>query len=721
MKKLIIAEKPSVAKNIADAVGVKYRKDGYMEGDKYVITWVFGHLLQLYDAVDYSSKMSSWRMENFPFIPEAFQYKIKVDNANRKIIDKGAEKQISIIKSLIDREDILEVISATDWDREGQIIADEIFIYLNTEKRVYRLLLNEWTPKEVLDGLENLKNNSEMLPLQEAGFSRQMADWLIGINLTSVATVKYNNAGYDKLLNIGRVLMPTLKIIYDRDLEITNFESTKYYKLGVTLRNKNNEEFSGIYYIENEEKHLSEKFYKKEYLDEVLLKFIDKDAKIVEKEVEEKRENPPYLFNLSNLQGYITGKYKGWTSDRVLKVAQELYEKKFITYPRTSSSVLDESLKDKAKKVLDIVKKGTPFESDIKFKDTKRIFDSTKVESHSAIIPTYVEANNITAEEEQVYSAIKNRFLAQFLPQAISEETKLKLKVEDDDTRGIIIVKGKAQIVEGFRLAEQIKSKDTILPIVDKGETVNILKGEVSEVVKKPPKHHTEKTLLKVMETCGKSVDEEDSEEMMISILSGFSIGTPATRAETIKKLMNVGYIKMKKKALICTELGKMMVETFPVKELFDLEYTGKLEKTLSDIERKKFNKIDFMELIVEFIKKSVSEIKRDKIFAGKILIDKDIKVLGKCPDCGNPVVESEKAFGCSNWKNGCKFTIWKEDKYIRSFGKEITEQMVKLLLENGKVGFHALVSKKGNKFSAYFKYEKDIELGHYKWKMEYL
>jgi DNA topoisomerase-3 len=206
-----------------------------------------------------------------------------------------------------------------------------------------------------------------------------------------------------------------------------------------------------------------------------------------------------------------------------------------------------------------------------------------------------------------------------------------------------------------------------------------------------------------------------------MAILSGFSIGTPATRAETIKKLKDVGYVEMKRKSLVCTDLGKMMVETFPVKELFDLEYTGRLEKTLADIERKKFKKEDFMNLIIDFTKKSVEDIKADRVFAGCAKVDEGANVIGTCPGCGSPVIETEKAYGCSNWKNGCKFVVWKDDRYIQSFGKKVSPQMVELLLKNGKVGFHGLVSKKGNKFSAYFLYEMDPKDGTYHWKLEFI
>ena len=721
MKKVIIAEKPSVAKNIADAYNIKIRKDGYFEGDDYLVTWAFGHLFQLFDAKDYDENMKGWRMEKFPFIPEEFKYKVKCDNVNRSVTDKGAEKQINIIKTLIDRDDVDGVISATDQDREGELISLEVFMYLNQNKSIYRLLLNEWTPDEVRKGMNNLKENIEMKSLQDAGISRQWADWIIGINLTSVATLRYGGTGKErKMINIGRVLLPTLKIIYDRDKEIENFKASTYYKLLATFKTKNNEEFEGTYYDENN----NEKFEDKKVVEELKKHLKDKEGEIIEKQVEKKREYAPLLFNLSNLQGYITSKYKGWTSDKVLKVAQGLYEKKFITYPRTGSVALDESLKDKTKKVLEVAKNGLLYEEQIKFVDNKRIFDNSKVESHSAITPTYIRPTGLSKDEEIVYNSIKNRFIMQFMPIAEFEETKLTVKIHDEKFKGIFAAKGRVQIVEGWRVVEKIETKDTILPFVNGKEIVQVVDGKVNTVTKKPPKLHNEKTLLRVMETCGKSFkDEEDSPEMMQAILSGFSIGTPATRAETIKKLKDTGYIKSKGKSLTCTDLGKTLVEIFPVKELLDLQYTGRLEKTLSDIEKGKFKKDDFLSMIKAFTVEAVEDIKKDTAMLKnfKVELPEGTESIGKCPVCGNDIIEGEKGFGCTNWKNGCKYTIWKNDKFIESMGKKVTKEMVKLLLKNGKVGFRNLKSKKGTLFSAYLRYEKDEKTGYYNWKMEFI
>jgi len=713
--KLILAEKPSVSKNIADALKIKNRQDGYFEGNGYIVTWAFGHLLQLNDAKDYDEKMSTWKLENFPFIPTKFQYKVKSDPKNRDKPDRGAEKQLKIIQRLMKRQDVDTIISACDYDREGQLIGDSIIYNLRTEKEVYRLLLNEWTPKEVLNGLNNLRSNKELRPLQDAGVSRQWADWLIGINLTSVATLKYQK-GKGKALNIGRVLLPTLKIIYDRDKEIENFVPENFYKLQATFLTEDGSSYTGIY-LENKE----EKFKEEQYLKELEEQIKGKTAIVTDKNVQKKREYPPFLFNLSNLQGYITSKYKGWTADKVLKVAQSLYEKKYITYPRTASIALEESLIMKTEKVVNLLAADLPFKEEIKFFPSKRIFDNKKVESHSAIIPTYVLPKRLSQEEEQVYEAIKNRLLMQFMPVAEVEETKIITSIKQVELKGSFITKGKVQLVEGWKKIEKIQSKDVMLPLVQLKEEVFTNEATTTTHTTQPPKEHTEKTLLRLMETCGKNFDAENEEDVL-SILSGFSIGTPATRAETIKKLKDIGYIEAKNKNLVCTDLGRRMVETFPIKDLFNLDFTGKLEKALYDIEKGQFSKQQFLQIISNFTTNAVETIKKeeDTIIQEVTYAKQTTEVLGKCPLCGHSVVEGKKGFGCSNWKNGCKFVIWKNDKFLATMKKKPTKTMVKALLKNGKAPVKGLISKKGNKFEAIMKYEKNQENEYFSWKMEF-
>ncbi|MCG1029402.1 type IA DNA topoisomerase [Virgibacillus halodenitrificans] len=711
--KLILAEKPSVAKNIADALKIRTKKEGYFEGNGYIITWAFGHLVQLYDAKDYDSKMAKWKLDNFPFIPSKFKYKVKSGYGNKQRQDQGAAKQLRVIHQLMKRSDVDTIISACDYDREGQLIGDSIIYRDNRPtKQVYRLLLNEWTEKEVLSGLERIKPNENMKSLRDAGVSRQWADWVIGINLTSVATLKYQKGG-GKALNIGRVLLPTLKIIYDRDKEIETFQPEDYFKLAAIFRTDRNEKYEGIYTAQKEDK-----FKNREALDDIQRNLNEKPGEISKKEVEKKKEFPPFLFNLSNLQGYITNKYKGWTSDKVLKVAQSLYEKKYITYPRTSSIALDESLVGKTAKVLQTHSEDLPYKDEIKFKKLKRVFNNSKVESHSAIIPTYIKPKRLSNEEQIVYNSIKNRFIMQFMPLAEVEETRLYTKVEG--VTGIFVSKGKVQLAEGWKKVEQMPSKDSFLPHVQKGDLVLTDSSEVTSHVTKPPKHHTEKTLLRVMETCGKRY-KEDEDASTEAVLSGFSIGTPATRAETIKKLKDVGYIAFQNKNLVCTNLGRSLVETLPVTQLFDLEFTGKLEKSLSDIQKGKVTKDQFLHMIYAFTKDAVAEIKnKEEKIIHEVTSSSKQEVIGKCPACEGKIIESKKGFGCTNWKKGCKFVVWKNDKYLAAMKKRPTKTMVKALLKDKKAFVKGLTSKQGKKFNAYLSYEKNADNEYYSWKMEF-
>lgn len=713
--KLILAEKPSVAKNIADALKIKTKKDGYYEGKDYIITWAFGHLVELYDAKDYDPKMSSWKMENFPFIPSEFKYKVKSNPRNRAQKDSGAFKQLKIIHELIQRQDVASIISACDYDREGQLIGDSIIYRGGRQaKPVYRLLLNEWTPQEVIRGLGEIKSNQMMKSLRDAGISRQWADWVIGINLTSVTTLKFQK-GRGKVLNIGRVLLPTLKIIYDRDQEIKQFIPEDYFKLQATFQTDKEELYQGTY-VEDKK----DKFTEKAYLEEIHQSIQDKQGTIIEKQKEKKKEFPPFLFNLSHLQGYITSKYKGFTSDKVLKIAQNLYEKKLITYPRTASNALEESLVGKTAQVLKTHAQDLPYKDEIKFTKSKRVFNNAKVESHSAIIPTYLKPKRLTREESLVYTAILNRFIMQFMPVAEYEETRFVTKVEGSPIKGVFHSKGKVQLVEGWKKVEKMESKDMILPAVTLNDSVRIQKSKVTDHVTKPPKAHTEKTLLRVMETCGKSI-KEDSEEVG-DILKGFSIGTPATRAETIKKLKDVGYITSSGRNLTCTELGAKLVETFPVSQLFDLEFTGRLEKFLSDIQKGQAEKRQFLTNIFQFTKESVEAIKEAEPVIIQQISNKSTtkEVLGKCPQCGSSVVEGMKGYGCSNWKKGCTFVIWKNDKFLQALKKKPTKTMVKQILKTNKAYVKGLTSKNGKKFSAYLSYIKNPEKNYFSWKMEF-
>ncbi|EPY2294673.1 type IA DNA topoisomerase [Clostridium sporogenes] len=603
MSKLLLAEKPSVARNIGEALGCKTRKNGYLEGNGYIVTWAFGHLLTLYDCKDYDPKLALWSFENFPYIPKEFKYKIKNDGKNRNVVDPGAKKQLEIIKELINREEVEEIISATDYDREGELIALLIFNYLKSNKPIYRILINEWTPTEIKKGLKDLKKNEEMINLQDAGVSRQLADWVIGINFTSIATMKYTR-GKGNLLNIGRVLMPTLKIIYDREMEIKNFKVEEFYELEATFKNEKGEYKGKFFYGKKE------KFPNKKIMEKLKAEIKDRNGLVTEKTVEIKKENPPSLFNLSNLQGYITSKYKGFTADKVLKVSQSLYEKKYITYPRTESTALEESIKDKAKKVLEVLKNDLPFKEEIVFNTSKKVFNNAKVESHSAIMPTYIIPKNLTPDERLVYDAVKNRFISQFMKEAQYQNTEIVTTVLGENYERLFKTKGKILKAKGWLKLYKEKKKDELLPPIEKDDEVEMKSLKIISKKTKPPAHHTEKTLLKAMETCGKNTKQTEDNEEESNILYGYSIGTAATRAETINKLKYAGYITPKGKSLLITDKGTKLIETFPIRELLDTDYTGKLEKKLYDMEKGKFKREDFLKEIFNFTVNGVNKIK---------------------------------------------------------------------------------------------------------------
>ena len=723
--KVILAEKPSVAKTIASFLGAKTRRDGYFEGNGYIVTYAFGHLVSLYDMKDYDKEKysGSWKMTNFPFIP-ADKFKFKVDDSK--------QKQFNIIKELLNREDVEYVINATDNDREGELIAFLIFLLAKNKKPVKRILVNEWTPQDITRGLENLKDEEDMRNLQAAGYTRLITDWLIGINFTSVATLKYGNG---KLLNIGRVILPTVKLVYDRDMEIKNFVPKTYFEIEGNFKCTN-----GTYkgkLIKGKET----KFDTEEEAMAVIDSINSKEGVISSKKVTKSKEYAPKLFSLTSLQGHITSKYSHFTSDKVLSVCQSLYEGKgkggYITYPRTDSVYLEESLTDKASQTLNRLKSGLPYEDKIKFAKTKRVFDSSKVDSHSAIIPTYIVPNSLTPDEQIVYQAIKDRFIANFMPPAEYENTEIKTDVDDS----VFLTKGKVLKVKGYLEVYNKEQKNDLLPSMEKGENVEVLEILPLKKQTTPPKSYTEDTLLKAMKNCGKNVDDEDL------VLAGYSIGTSATRGDVLKKIAQVGYVNKKGKSYYITDLGINLVEIFPVKDLFDVDYTGKLEKSLSDIQKGQFSRKEYLLNIMNFIVKNVNLIKYDapkKINTDAYVYDPKTKKalsksqleakatkaakasskksssktdntsLGKCPVCGSDVVETDKGFLCTNYQT-CKYGIFKDDKYLALYKKKPNKTMVKSILKKGEAKVKSLTDKNGNKFDAILTYQKN-QNGYFSW-----
>lgn len=697
---LIIAEKPSVAANIASALGATTKKDGYFEGSGYYISYAFGHLFSLSDTKDYCPDMEKWDLKDYPFVPKEFKYK--------PLDDSGVRKQIKILKDLAERSD--RIINACDGDREGELIFAEIKNYLGIKKPVFRLWVTSHTPKDIEKGMQNLRN--DMITLEKAGYCRQQIDWLIGINLTVVYTLM---ASGGQVLKVGRVILPTLNLIFEREVEIANFKSTPFYSLKCVF-NTGMENYEGTY-LDSES---NTKFDNKDHLKKVQQSIQGKSGSVVSKESKQANVNAPRLFNLTDLQGHITNKFKGFTSDKVLEVIQGLYEKKHVTYPRTSSRYLDETQVKDAEESLNAVMNILHLKDPAKFHTDKKVFDSSKVDSHPAIIPTYIVPNlqDLTEQERIVYIEIVKRFVSQFMPAAVYDTVEIitKIEVHNFITRGRVLVSdGWKQLYQEEVDDEGEDSDQDSITAKDlkEGDTVNLSTSELKEGKTKPPSYYTEKTLLAAMENCGKQVESEDD------VLKGFTIGTPATRAETIKKLIDTGYAVMKGKYLRITEMGAKVIHYFPVKRLLKVEFTGKIEKTLKDIENGQYESKEFMDKMISFIVKNINEMKESKIDT----IQKPQNIIGKCPDCGRNIIETDKAFSCEATRAGeCKFTLWKSDKFFAHFGKKLTETIATDLVTKRKAKVKGLKSskKEGSKFDAIILLKKNEETGYWNYEMEF-
>jgi DNA topoisomerase-3 len=709
MKTLILTENPSVAGNIGEALSHVQKKEGFIENEAYVITWAHGHLYTLKNLSDYDLSKKSWNMGSFPFIPKVFEYKpIQGEGSSTQHISD----QIKVFQNLVNRSDIDTIISACENDREGQMIGDVIFKMVKPKQKILRLLLNEWTQSAILKGLRHLKSNEQMQTLRDAAISRQWADWVISSNLTAVTTLKYSKDS-DKILNIGRILLATLKIIYDRELFIENFIRETRYKLkGIFLASS--DAFEGVYLQENEDCFKSDEILKS-ILEDLQWPEQSLEAIVHDKETKVKKIFPPALFNLTALQGHICSQNKGWTAQKVLETARSLYEKKYITYPATASIALDENIIEETKKVLEVHGKDMPYASELKFKVTKRIFDQSKVSRHSAIIPTYLLANNLSSDEMTVYFAIKNRFLKQFLPEAVYEETFLLI-----DIKGYLFkTSGKICLQKGWELLDSKKQKISLIPSVSQGDTLQLRALNIVHDETHAPELHDEKTLLQMMETCGRNKSIEENPELLSDILKGFTIGTAATRGKTIKKLFASGYVEKHQAYLKCTPLGRRLIKIFPVKKMFDLNFTADIEKKLEDVERGLLSRSDFLNEIFKFAYDSSMLIKVADD-ALKVPIKETIEIIGVCPSCGGQVVENSKSYTCNQWKKGCKFVIWKEDLFFKKLRKKPSKTMVKALLKDKKVKVTGFTSKTGHKFDAYVYYEKKSESQYYQWRLEF-
>lgn len=649
--KVCIAEKPSVAREIARIVGANTKKDGYLEGNGYQITWVFGHLCTLKEPHDYNPGWKRWSVNDLPIIPERFGIKL--------INNPGVEKQFKTIEKLIAGAD--EVINCGDAGQEGELIQRWVMQKAKCSCPVSRLWISSLTEEAIREGFQKLRPESEFQKLYEAGLSRAIGDWLLGINCTRLYTVKYGNKN---VLSIGRVQTPTLALIVNRQLEIENFTPEKYWELKTQYRNTIFSATKGKFASQEE----GERF-----LEEV------KQSPFTVTDVKTKKgdEFPPRLFDLTSLQVECNKKF-AFSADDTLQLIQALYEKKLTTYPRVDTTFLSDDMYPKIPSILRGLR-GYELYTQIlldgqKIPKTKKVFDNSKVTDHHAIIPTGVVATGMNDREKKVYDLISKRFIAAFFPNCKVSTTTVLGEAKEVPFK----VTGKQILDPGWRVVftkedntpdddKEKEEEESTLPVFKKGESGEHLPS-LLEKQTQPPKPYTEATLLRAMETAGKLVDNDELRDA----LKENGIGRPSTRAAIIETLFKRQYIKKEKKNLMATQTAVNLMQTIHEELLKSAELTGIWEKKLREIEKGKYDARSFMEELKQMVRDVVGNEQRPAVRVAPAPPQPII-----CPKCNQgTILKGKTAFGCSNWKNGCDARV-----PFEQYGENLTrEELVGIL-----------------------------------------
>lgn len=680
---LIIAEKPSLARNIVSAIGNMKNGSGFYYSDKYIVTWAFGHLFSLSDIEDYAPNPDGrWSMKNIPCFPEKFMFRLKRTDQNT--VDPGVEKQYNIIKTLCERPDVDTVVNAGDSDREGEIIIRICVMNTNIEGKSFkRLWLPDQTTQTIQRGLAEMKDETEYDNLANEGYARTFIDWLYGVNLTRFATLKTG-----RLLRVGRVIVPIVKAIYDRDMQIRHFVPEKYYSMASKELTKGEE-------IELLSKEKFDKNNLKK-AEEMCRAYNNEKALVVSKKKKKDTLNPGKLYSLTKLQNVLGKKYK-MSMEKSLSVLQGLYEKGYVTYPRTNSEYLATAEQDKVKAIIEGVKAmGYPVE----FKFKKTIFDDSKIESHSALTPTYKipKKESLTPDEVIVYSAILKRFVAVFCSEeCVAEKNEIKIKVGEFEE---FILKGTVIVEKGWTKYDDYNKKDKILPNLDKGDEVNILFKPIEKETT-PPKHYTIETLNNYLKNPFKeekqNIENEDDEEEYKAIFEGLELGTEATRTGIINNARKSNYIELKKDVYKILPEGEFLIESLARMNIsMDKYKTSELGKALKKVYRGEMEINDSVHLAENEIR---------EVFGGKDDRNSDGfmgDIVAKCPRCGADVVRSRYGYTCAEKANGCDFHV---NNII--LGKVVSIENLNDLIQKGKTQkISGFVSKRtGNKFDAYLKY----------------
>jgi DNA topoisomerase-3 len=704
-KTLVVAEKPSVGRDLAGALPGAFKQTEdktALVGSDYVVTWAVGHLVGLAEPDAYDDKLKKWRFADLPIVPDKFRL---VPN------DERAKKQLRAVHKLIKDPEVDLIVNACDAGREGELIFAYLYETSGEKKPVERLWLNSMTKKAIEEAFKHLRPGEEMHLLEDAARSRSEADWLVGMNATRAASIRLRSA-FDGAVSLGRVQTPTLALVARREVEIRAFKPEPYWLVEALFAASGDRSYSGRY--------LGGKRIAKEEAEEIVDACSGKRGEITKLEKKEERERPQLLYDLTSLQRHANTLH-GFSARRTLAAAQKLYEeRKALTYPRTSSRFLPGDMIAEIKPTADFIgrnreySKAASYVTRLEKLPLGRVVNDKKVSDHHAIIPTKSEHDlgKMGDDELKIYDLVAKRFLSVFHPEAVYERTRIETTVEERvfRTSGRVLLQAGWKEVYGelgrdSEGSEDDSGGDQTLPVVQQGEEVETRSVEALEKETQPPRRFTEASLLGAMETAGKDISDADLREAM----KDSGIGTPATRASIIERLIQVGYIDREGRALHATEKGIQVISLLGDHPLTSAELTGDWEHRLGLIEQGSDTRKAFMSDIVKFTADTVQEL--DKL--------KEVKIeranLGPCPVCGRDVIENRKGYSCwSKDDPGCGFVIWK-----KKAGKILPVSVVKELMATGKTekpvtGFKG---RSGRSFKAKLKLEQG-EDG--KWRVEF-
>jgi DNA topoisomerase-3 len=680
-KTLVIAEKPSVGRDLTKALpGAFTKHEGYLESDTHVITWAVGHLVQLAEPDEYDAKFKKWRMADLPIVPDEFRLVVR---------DERSRKQMTVITRQLQRDDVEEVINACDAGREGELIFAWTFEKAGARKPVERLWLSSMTISAIRQAFDNLKPAKEFARLEQAARSRSEADWIVGMNATRAATIRLRSS-FDGAVSLGRVQTPTLALLARREEEIRAFVPEPYWLVDATFEptgGASGRRYPGRYFAGSESRLKTA-----EEAEAIVAAVRGREGEITKLEKTTKKERAPLLYDLTSLQREANTRF-GFSARRTLAAAQRLYEEhKALTYPRTSSRFLTTDMIAEIKPIAGLLGSQREYAAASKYVTgldvlpLGRVVNDAKVTDHHAIIPTNSEhrVEKMSDDDRRIYDMVVRRFLAAFHPEAVFENTRLETAVAEHVFR----TSGRVLVVPGWRGVygegiEEPRGADADdsdsdeatsqqLPKLERGEAVDTREVAAAEKETKPPRRYSDASLLAAMETAGKLVDDDELREAM----KDSGIGTPATRAAIIERLIDVGYIERDGRALVATDKGRNVIRLLDSHPLTSPSLTGDWEHRLGRIEQGEEQRETFMHDIAEFARETVGELD------AKL---KEVRIpranLGPCPVCGHDIVENRKGFSCwSREDPGCGFVIWKSKA-----GKTLPGAVARELISKGR------------------------------------